>query len=524
MPGYLLQSGGLNVNPPVTVPVTNPVVSGETEVSEFIADEPTTPRPAWIEEGAPWSGAVRLPGLGAGPAMMDKHYQVFTIHPQTLEPETPIGQLNPSTGEVTFRYTTPQGEQTVTESIFNSYHSSLAPEILPETQQQNIARTQAATNYSALVARAEAVGLTGAGVPVWVIDENLPGIVDHANQVVSAFHQLTPANQPTVQLLASRDYHAMDVEASQSLEEGSASLTQVLASQRTAGLTDITTLLEQASRLPEDQRPEVINISLGAELSSMRDSLSRQLAIFRMSPNASAPDLASLKTLNPEGFGSASQLWLLNQEIYRGETDVPPEVLDQRMNDFIARIQQEPVFQQALARQQAALQQAEANGITVVMAAGNANMPYRDSNVSLPAGAQQNLWGGSTAIMVGAADTNGTLNPEDDAVANYSSLGAVTLITEGALVVSEPGLNPSDPPEATVVEGTSYAAPRVTALLTLHAQLYPEATPAQRREFLAQYSHDLTQFGPEADGQGSLNIPAAMEALIAEAERRKMAP
>ncbi len=141
----------------------------------------------------------------------------------------------------------------------------------------------------------------------------------------------------------------------------------------------------------------------------------------------------------------------------------------------------------------AAIQYAEEQGVIIVAAVGNNNLNYPDLEF-YPATYD-------TVVGVGAA--------LDDTVAPFSQRAGVTVVTDGVSLQVAGIKNASD---YNWVSGTSYSAAYVSALAADLLQLYPQMTPADFRQILAQSAQDIGAEGFDADsGFGLLDTLAALD-------------
>lgn len=137
-----------------------------------------------------------------------------------------------------------------------------------------------------------------------------------------------------------------------------------------------------------------------------------------------------------------------------------------------------------------AIRQAVAAGVTVVVSAGNAS---EDTADYMPARMDE-------VIVVGAYD----INREISWFSNHGE--SVDLCAPGEGILSDSHLNED---ELIPKDGTSMAAPHISALAALMRILYPDATPAQ----IEQYMKDYCRPGRDAlyYGEGIPNATAFIE-------------
>lgn len=157
-----------------------------------------------------------------------------------------------------------------------------------------------------------------------------------------------------------------------------------------------------------------------------------------------------------------------------------------------------------------AIDAAEAAGIAVVFAAGNAGPaagsvqpPAARDDPQLrtfAAGATTGSGGDVTVAPFsgrGPSPCNGGTKPELVAPARVPEMRA-----EGPRTARLSGFT---------VEGTSFAAPQVSGTLALVLQVRPSAGPEEAKRILLQSARDLDPVGPDNDsGHGLLDVPAAV--------------
>ena len=163
-----------------------------------------------------------------------------------------------------------------------------------------------------------------------------------------------------------------------------------------------------------------------------------------------------------------------------------------------------------------AVEQAWHHGVVVVAAAGNEG--YGDARMNNPAYDPY-------VIAVGGTDGRGTVSPDDDVVAGWSSRGDATrrpdLVAPGQSVVSlrDPGSRLDvDHPGGRVAErffrgsGTSQATAVVSGAAALLLQQRPGLTPDQVKHLLTGTARHLPKADPLAQGAGMLDVKAAAAA------------
>jgi len=163
-----------------------------------------------------------------------------------------------------------------------------------------------------------------------------------------------------------------------------------------------------------------------------------------------------------------------------------------------------------------AVEEAWRRGVVVVAAAGNDG--YGDARMNNPAYDPY-------VIAVGGSHGRGTISPDDDVVAGWSSRGDAArrpdLVAPGQSVVSlrDPGSRIDlEHASARVGErffrgsGTSQAAAVVSGAAAVLLQQRPNLSPDQVKALLTSSARPLTQADPEAQGAGILDLKAAAAA------------
>ncbi|MDP9393514.1 MAG: S8 family serine peptidase [Actinomycetota bacterium] len=160
-----------------------------------------------------------------------------------------------------------------------------------------------------------------------------------------------------------------------------------------------------------------------------------------------------------------------------------------------------------------AVEEAWRRGVVVVAAAGNDG--YGDAKMNNPAYDPY-------VIAVAGGDGRGTVEPEDDLVAAWSSRGDGTrrpdLVAPGSSVVSlrDPGSSLDLAHSGARVgerffrgSGTSQAAAVVSGAAALLLQQRPQLTPDQVKALLTSSARPLPLADPAAQGAGMLDVKAA---------------
>ena len=169
------------------------------------------------------------------------------------------------------------------------------------------------------------------------------------------------------------------------------------------------------------------------------------------------------------------------------------------------------------------------NGIVVVAAVGN--FGTSSNGVSDPAYDPY-------LLAVGAADTQKTLNPGDDTVASFSSVGNGVrnpdLVAPGVHLASlrDPGSNIDVQYGSTATvanrffrgSGSSMATAVVTGAVADYLSVRPNATPDQVKWAFTATARNLTGQPATAEGAGELNLLSAVKANPANAPVQSFAP
>lgn len=221
--------------------------------------------------------------------------------------------------------------------------------------------------------------------------------------------------------------------------------------------------------------------------------------------------LGSLKE-NPE---LAKEMGLKPDDIKNLETDKDGNLLiDEKVGKAIAKYvddrmdAKDSAYQKAKAEYQEITQNAADNGVTIVVAAGNEhelNSVFERDN---PGGDTNFLAQSHSVISVAATDNNGTKQIDDDTIADFSSRGDgefnPTVATNGVNVKTENG----------EVNGTSFSAPKVAAIVARLQKENPHLSFEQIKELLQESAFDSD--APElAEGAGIFNPNAFMQGGLA---------
>ena len=172
-----------------------------------------------------------------------------------------------------------------------------------------------------------------------------------------------------------------------------------------------------------------------------------------------------------------------------------------------------------------AVEQAWANGIVVVVAAGNDGTGKKGPGAGLQDPAYD-----PTVLAVGAADTNGTVDTHDDTVAAFSSTQGAgkdgdrkpDLVAPGEHIASlrDPGswIDQNYLSTGGVTgndrlmrgSGTSQATAVVSGAAALIISQHPDATPDQVKNLLLHATDHLDKADPGSQGNGELDLGKAL--------------
>jgi serine protease AprX len=157
-----------------------------------------------------------------------------------------------------------------------------------------------------------------------------------------------------------------------------------------------------------------------------------------------------------------------------------------------------------------AVEKAVGTGIVVAVAAGNAGPQAQ--TVETPGIAP-------SAITVANLDENFTPDRSDDSINDSSSRGPTKHDQLAKPDVAAPGtmIESCDTHSGYVyMTGTSMASPMVAGNAALLCQARPNSTPQDIKDALMQTTAPLPKVGPEAQGRGMIDPPAALAALLSK--------
>lgn len=188
-----------------------------------------------------------------------------------------------------------------------------------------------------------------------------------------------------------------------------------------------------------------------------------------------------------------------------GVTTITPEVseaitryVDERLDTPGSK------YQEARQKYQESTRNAAANGVTVVVAAGNEHELNAVFERSTPGGDTNFLAQSDSVISVAASDDQDTQSLQDDTIGDFSSHGDgvynPTIATDGVGIETEFGEQ----------DGTSFAAPKVAAVIAQLQKQNPNLTFDQIKGILQGTAVD-TQASHLAEGAGILNEPAIFQ-------------
>lgn len=212
---------------------------------------------------------------------------------------------------------------------------------------------------------------------------------------------------------------------------------------------------------------------------------------------------------NPE---LATHLGLKKEDITKleknkdGVTLITPEVAQSITKYVDARLDADgSAYQKAKEKYQETTENAAKNGVTVVVAAGNAHELNSVFKRSSPGGDTNFLIQSDSVISVAATDSQDSEKIDDDTIADFSSHGDgkfnPTLATNGVGIETESG--PQD--------GTSFAAPKVAAVIARLQKENPDLTFDQIKALLQSTAYD-SKAPEEAEGAGIFNPNSFLQA------------
>lgn len=167
-----------------------------------------------------------------------------------------------------------------------------------------------------------------------------------------------------------------------------------------------------------------------------------------------------------------------------------------------------PEFDRAMKEYQETTKKAADAGKFIVVAAGNDGMSEKMHGVDLPEGREYNWYAISDhVISVGGVDTNNTPGDRsDDRIWGPSSPGSdrwhPTVSAQGSRLPSDLGHGE--------IQGTSFAAPHVSATIGLMLEQNPDLTFDQVKSILERNSTPLPGSPASHQGAGTLNIDKAV--------------
>lgn len=259
-----------------------------------------------------------------------------------------------------------------------------------------------------------------------------------------------------------------------------------------AGASDsFNALGDRINEVVEKGDASVINASLGYSRNDIYEDTLESLQ--------GNPELATHLGLKPEDITKLEK----NED---GVTLITPEVAQGISKYVDARLDAEgSAYQKAKEKYQQTTENAAKNGVTVVVAAGNAHELNSVFERSTPGGDTNFLAQSDSVISVAATDNQDTKNIDDDTIADFSSHGDgkfnPTIATNGVGVETEAG--PQD--------GTSFAAPKVAAVIARLQKENPDLTFDQIKALLQSTAYD-SKASEEAEGAGILSPNAFLRA------------
>lgn len=212
-------------------------------------------------------------------------------------------------------------------------------------------------------------------------------------------------------------------------------------------------------------------------------------------------DIVGIKVLDGAGSGEFSDVIAGIQWAVQNKEKYHIKVFNLSLGGAIEETyKDDPVVQ--------AIEAAESAGILPVIAAGNSG-PIAQT-IGTPANAPH-------ALSVAALDDRGTPWRWDDRMALFSSRGPTPIDGLAKPDVAAPGVAIVAPRANTngytSMSGTSMATPMTAGSAALLLSAHPEKTPAQVKAALMDSAHHLWGWGPNTQGRGAIDVPAALEQL-----------
>lgn len=325
---------------------------------------------------------------------------------------------------------------------------------------------------------------------------------EHAQSVQDVFETHNPNGQNEVVELTSdsesQSSKTQDIKTQTAADEGEPAPVKDKAELDAlidAGATDAYNAFgKKVDEIVKDGDASVINASLG------------------YSRNDVYVDTLSALQGNPE---LAKEMGLSPDDIKNLKTDQDGTLLlDEKVGKAVAgyvdgRLDAEgSAYQKAKAEYQTITKNAADHGVTVVVAAGNEHELNSVFDRNKPGGDTNFLAQSDSVISVGATDNNRTKFISDDTIADFSSWGDgefnPTVATNGVNVKTENG----------TVDGTSFAAPKVAAIIARLQKENPDLSFEQIKALLQNSAFDSK--APElAEGAGIFNPNAFIQGGLA---------
>ncbi len=229
-----------------------------------------------------------------------------------------------------------------------------------------------------------------------------------------------------------------------------------------------------------------VNFSQGTSPANLMETIYKQLN----------PRLAEGETLSPEREGYIENLRnnlgtafsFAGEDLNSEDAEVQAAAhqrLYQGLADTFGQALQSEDVRSAQADFSQAVEDFEANGNSVVISAGNWGQHaesfsnHAGAPINFPENFTENVLQADAATMVGATQW---LNSGTERVAPYSNPGEI--YAAGGLALGEPGVASSS--------GTSYAAPRVAAVMAELHQKFPDMSSSEIEEMVRRdYTHEL---------------------------------
>jgi hypothetical protein len=326
----------------------------------------------------------------------------------------------------------------------------------------------------------------------------------HAQEVNSIFNNNTAGGNGKARLVGIGNENPDTAQPSDQQAKPIANEKQLGEMVDTLSTDSLNTMTDKLNEIEKNGQERVVNGSLGYTRTNVYMEVAKAVK--------NSPKVGQKLGLNKSDIDGIQ----LSQD---GEVDpnsLSPKVrqavvkyVDTRMN------KKDSKYNQALGRYDAETKDAAKKGINVVVAAGN-DGENKKFFPEAKTGADTNfLMQSDNVISAAASNDNGTPdNAADDTIADFSSRGDgkhnPTVAAKGVQVdtgVTHPG---PDGSETTLDDGTSFAAPQVSATVARMLEANPNLSSKQIKEIL-QGTATNTKADAKSEGAGIMNTDKALE-------------